>query len=296
VSAGALTALSRLLPTLHLADWTNKEAIVNTLLNTLMDCSSSSSMLAVTAAEAAGFVGVTLLQQHADAGGLVGFKEAGDRGLGLACSCLGLLLSCFTATFSSSSSSSTAATAAVAKLPGSCRDLVMLQELRFSDDVLQNPDMAAAALRGCFAVLAALQKTLQSAGPPPPAAAGVLADFVLQQLSAATASSHGSGRSPTAVAVAAAAPAAAAAAAAAAAGASGSQHLAAVSAQLQRLVTGNSGDSSDARVCAAAAVSWAQLVVLQLAAATGTEHDAQVGAALHSRTHTSHATLSQCML
>jgi hypothetical protein len=277
VSSAALTALSRLLPTLHLADWTNKEAIVNTLLNTLMDTSSSSSssMLAVAAVEAAGFVGVTLLQQHADAGGLVGFKEAGDRGLALGCSCLGLLLSCFTATFSSSSSS--AAAAVVAKLPSSCRDLVMLQELRFTDEVLQNPEMAAAAaLKGCFAVLAALQKRLQPAAAAAAAAAGVLADFVLKQVSAAPASSHSSRRSATAVAVAAATPAAAAASAAAA-GVSSPQHLAAVSAQLQRLVTGSSGDSSDTRVCAAAAVSWTQLVVLQLAAATGAAESAQVG-------------------
>ena len=312
VSSAALTALSRLLPTLHPADWANREAIVNALHNTLLDCSSSSSsssMLAAAAAEAAGFVGVTLLQQHADGGnplGALGFRGegGGDRGLALGCSCLGLLLSCFSATFSSSSSSSSSSAAAVvaavlAKLPGSCRDLVLVQELRFSEDVLQNPAFATAAVKGCCSVLAALQKRLAGGpaaavvrqgagvdGGAAAAAAGVFAEFVLKVLSSSSSSSNTSGSGDT---VAAAAAAAGAVSLAIGAGGNAQQQLAAVAADLRRLATGSSNAAGDTRAtptaaaAAAAAVSWAQVVALQLQLArcsNDTTDVQQVGARL----------------
>jgi len=289
VSAAALSALSRLLPTLHLADWTNKEAVVNTLHNTLLDSSSSSSSsgsnaLAAAAVEAAGFVGVTLLRQHSDSGlfqtggaaGQQGLAGGGDRGLALGCSCLGLLLSCFTAVCGAADSSSRqVAAAVVAKLPHSCRDLVMIQDLGLSGELLQNPDLAVAAVKGCCCVLAALHDRLAAArggGEGAAAAAAVFAQHVLFKLSAVTTSSSSSTAVCNAAVVAAAPAAAATALYAGVFGGEQQQQLAAIAAQLQGLATGSSSGRAaaavvDVRVCGAAAVSWCQLVVMQLAAA-----------------------------
>ncbi|WIA35785.1 hypothetical protein OEZ86_004174 [Tetradesmus obliquus] len=66
VAAAAVTALSRLLPVLHPSDWSNKEALVNVLHNTLMDCccdpgsSDSTGDLAAAAVAALGYAGAAL--------------------------------------------------------------------------------------------------------------------------------------------------------------------------------------------------------------------------------------------
>lgn len=116
------------------------------LYNTLIECctygsSSSTGDLAAAVIEAVGFVGVTLLQHsHDDTmfGGSSSSGSASDSSLGLGCSCLGMLLSCVAALWRDSGSSSSSSgmqvvvSNVIQQLPPSCRDLVLLQELAFS--------------------------------------------------------------------------------------------------------------------------------------------------------------------
>jgi hypothetical protein len=163
VAAAAITALSRLLPVLHPSDWSNKEVLVNVLYNTLLDCCCSASSsdstgdLAAAVVEAVGYVGVMLLQyQHDDV--LFGAGSSSnssnnsssssgstDRSLALGCSCLGMLLSCLQGLWAGQTPCQTsgqtsgrsltmqqAVSSVLQQLPASCRDLVMVQELSFS--------------------------------------------------------------------------------------------------------------------------------------------------------------------
>jgi hypothetical protein len=134
---------------LHPSDWSNKELLVNVLYNTLVDCccdpsSDSTGELAAAVAEAVGYVGVVLLQyQHDDAlfGQSSSSSESTDRSFALGCSCLGMLLSCLQGLGAGQTSGHTsgqsltmqqAVSAVLQHLPASCRDLVMVQELSFS--------------------------------------------------------------------------------------------------------------------------------------------------------------------
>jgi hypothetical protein len=142
---------------LHPSDWSNKEVLVNVLYNTLLDCccapssstsSDSTGDLAAAVVEAIGYVGVMLLQhQHDDvlfvAGSSGNNNSSGstDRSLALGCSCLGMLLSCIQGLWAGQTSGQTsgqsltmqqAVSSVLQQLPASCSDLVMVQEMSFS--------------------------------------------------------------------------------------------------------------------------------------------------------------------
>lgn len=166
VAAAAATSLARLLPALHPTDWEHKDAICNALCNSLLDCccsgSSSSSVLAAAVVKAVGYLGVILLQQQQQDGQLiynVGNNSSDntyscpndnavvDRGLALACSCFGLLLSCVaglgTAAAADAGSSDVRSVVddVIRQLPGSYRDMVVMHDLMFNQVGCRNMNM-----------------------------------------------------------------------------------------------------------------------------------------------------------
>lgn len=133
MAAGALTSLARLLPALHAADWQGREQLVSSLADVLLEASAAHCeggvLLCVAAAEAAGYVGVQLLQQAAD--GLLGSSGGGgDAALSLGCSCLGLALAGLRG--AGGAAGVRCVERVMAALPHSLRGLLLLPELRFS--------------------------------------------------------------------------------------------------------------------------------------------------------------------